>query len=239
MTLRQAMTLRHAVTRVAVALIVVGSIAGAAQAQTALKLSLDDRLEGPAALFLLPQDRGYYRSEGLDVTVEEGASALEPITRVASGGYELGFADINALIRYRDQNPAAPVKAVFMLYSKPPFAIVGRKSRGISDPKSLEDKKLGAPPTGASFDQWPIFAKLNDIDPAKVAVEKISVPVLLFIGDKEKMSIVSLEAGREAARVNDKVQVVHLEGASHDIRRTRFDGYMPALQKFLGEIYHS
>jgi len=177
MTLRQAMTLRHAVTRVAVALIVVGSIAGAAQAQTALKLSLDDRLEGPAALFLLPQDRGYYRSEGLDVTVEEGASALEPITRVASGGFELGFADINALIRYRDQNPAAPVKAVFMLYNKPPFAIVGRKSRGISDPKSLEDKKLGAPPTGASFDQWPIFAKLNDIDPAKVAVEKISVPV--------------------------------------------------------------
>jgi NitT/TauT family transport system substrate-binding protein len=157
-----------------------GLIAGAAptaQAQTAIKLSLDERLEGPAGLFLLPQDRGYYRSEGLDVTVEEGAGALEPITRVASGAYELGFADINAFIRYRDQNPAAPVKAVFMLYNKPPFAIVGRKSRGISDPKSLEDKKLGAPPAGATYDQWPIFAKLNDIDPAKVAIEKIGVPV--------------------------------------------------------------
>jgi NitT/TauT family transport system substrate-binding protein len=152
-------------------------LAGTAQAQTALKLSLDDRLEGPATMFLLPQDRGYYRAEGLEVTIDEGANALEPITRVASGAYELGFADINALIRYRDQNPAAPVKAVFMLYNKPPFAIVGRKSRGISDPKSLEDKKLGAPPAGSSFDQWPIFAKLNDIDPAKVAVEKIGVPV--------------------------------------------------------------
>jgi NitT/TauT family transport system substrate-binding protein len=64
-----------------------------------------------------------------------------------------------------------------MLYNKPPFAIVGRKSRGISDPKSLEDKKLGASPTGESFDQWPIFAKLNDIDPSKVALEKIGVPV--------------------------------------------------------------
>jgi NitT/TauT family transport system substrate-binding protein len=134
-------------------------------------------LEGPAALFLLPQDRGYYRGEGLDVTIEEGASALDPITRVAAGGYELGFADINALIRYRDQNPAAPIKTVFMLFNKPPFAIVGRKSRGISDPKSLEDKKLGAPPAGATYDQWPLFAKLNEIDVAKVAVEKISVPV--------------------------------------------------------------
>jgi NitT/TauT family transport system substrate-binding protein len=174
------MALRHIIVRARLACLAgaaAGSIAGAAQAQTGIKLSLDERLEGPAALFLLPQDRGYYRSEGLDVTIEEGSSALEPITRVASGGYELGFADINALIRYRDQNPAAPVKAVFMLFNTPPFAIVGRKSRGISDPKSLEDKKLGGSPAGATYDQWPIFAKLNDVDPAKVAVEKIGVPV--------------------------------------------------------------
>jgi NitT/TauT family transport system substrate-binding protein len=174
------MTLRHITAHARLAGLVAAaaaSLAGGAQAQTGIKLSLDEPLEGPAALFLLPQDRGYYRSEGLDVTVEEGASALDPITRVASGGYELGFADINALIRYRDQNPAAPVKAVYMLFNKPPFAIVGRKSRGISDPKSVEDKKLGGSPAGATYDQWPIFAKLNDIELAKVAVEKISVPV--------------------------------------------------------------
>jgi NitT/TauT family transport system substrate-binding protein len=176
------MTLRRIIARARLACLAgaaAGSIAGAAQAQaqTGIKLSLDERLEGPAALFLLPQDRGYYRSEGLDVTIEEGASALDPITRVASGGYELGFADINALIRYRDQNPAAPIKAVFMLFNKPPFAIVGRKSRGISDPKSLEDKKLGGSPAGATYDQWPIFAKLNDVDAAKVAIEKIGIPV--------------------------------------------------------------
>jgi N-formylmaleamate deformylase len=69
------------------------------------------------------------------------------------------------------------------------------------------------------------------------AFKKISVPVLLIIGDKEKMSIVSQETAQEAARVNPKVQVVHLAGASHDIRRTRFDGYLPALKNFLAEIY--
>jgi len=174
------MTLRHTIARARLACLAgaaAGLLAGAAQAQTGIKFSLDERLEGPAGLFLLPQDRGYYQNEGLDVTIEEGTSALDAITRVASGAYEFGFADINALIRYRDQNPAAPVKAVFMLFNKPPFAIVGRKSRGITDPKSLEDKKLGAPPAGATYDQWPIFAKLNDIDVGKVAVEKIGVPV--------------------------------------------------------------
>jgi N-formylmaleamate deformylase len=67
----------------------------------------------------------------------------------------------------------------------------------------------------------------------------ITVPVLLFIGDKEKMSLVSPETAQEAARVNAKVQVVHLAGASHDIRRTRFDGYVPALKKFLREVAYS
>src|SRR5262252_6457082 len=106
-----------------------------AAAQTSIKFSLDGRLEGLAATFLLPQDKGYFRSEGLDVTVDEAATVLEPITRVASGGYEMALADINTLIKYRDQHPAAPIRAIFIVYNKPPFAIVGRKSRGITEPK--------------------------------------------------------------------------------------------------------
>src|SRR5438046_1274015 len=161
----------------AFALVVALSAAGPAPAQTTLKLSLDGRLEGPAALFIVPQDQGYFGHEGLDVTIDEGTTALEPITRVASGAYDFGFADINMLIRYRDQNPAAPVKAVFMVYNRPPFAIVARKSRGIIEPKNLEGKKLGAPATGSTFPEWPLFAKLNDIDVSKPTVETIGISV--------------------------------------------------------------
>ena len=59
-------------------------VAWPAAAQTSIKFSLDGALEGPEALFLLPQDKGYFKSEGLDVTIDEAASPLEPITRVAS-----------------------------------------------------------------------------------------------------------------------------------------------------------
>jgi len=79
---------------------------------------------------------------------------------------------------------------------------------------------------------------MDAADPFAV-YKKVTVPILLIIGDKEKMSIVSPESAQKAAEANPKVQVVRLEGASHDIRRTRFDGYMPALKTFLGEIYHS
>src|SRR3954454_22447535 len=131
--------------------------AGSAAAQTSIKFSLDGRLAGPEALVLLPQDKGYFKSEGRDVSVDEAASPLEPTTRVASGSYDMAFADINALIRYRDQNPSAPVKAVFMVYNKPPYSIVARKNRGITEPKQLENKKLGAPSAGATFAQLGVF----------------------------------------------------------------------------------
>jgi NitT/TauT family transport system substrate-binding protein len=151
--------------------------ASPAAAQTMIKFSLDGHLEGPEALALLPQDKGYFKSEGLDVTADEAASSLEPITRVATGGYDMAFADINALIRYRDQHPSPPVKAVFMVYNKPPYAVVTRKSRGVTEPKQLEGKKLGAPTAGSTFAQWPLFAKLNGIDVSKVTIENIGIPV--------------------------------------------------------------
>ncbi len=146
-------------------------------AQTALRFSLDGRLDGPAAPLLVPQDKGYYNNEGLELTIDEGSIPLEPITRVASGSHDLGFADINALIRYRDQHPSAPVKALFMVYNKPPFAIVARKSRGIGEPKTLEGKKLGAPATGSTVGEWPLFAKLTNIDLSKVTIENIGTAV--------------------------------------------------------------
>jgi len=70
-----------------VAALIALAVAWPAAAQTSIKFSLDGRLEGLAATFFLPQDRGYFKSEGLDVTVDEATTALEPITRVASGRF--------------------------------------------------------------------------------------------------------------------------------------------------------
>jgi NitT/TauT family transport system substrate-binding protein len=89
----------------------------------------------------------------------------------------MGFGDINSLIKFRDANPTVPIKAVFMVYNKPPFAIVGRKSRGVAKPKDLEGKKLGAPAADGAFAQWKIFTKANDIDAAKVTIDNVGFPV--------------------------------------------------------------
>ena len=89
----------------------------------------------------------------------------------------MGFGDINSLIKFRDANPAMPIKAIFMVYNRPPFAIVGRKSRGVSTPKDLEGKKLGAPAPEGAYAQWPIFVEAKKIDASQVTMEDVGFPV--------------------------------------------------------------
>ncbi len=115
------MSARHAGWWAWLALLIAATLTSSAAAgETIVKFSLDYEFEGPAALFLHPLDKGYYRSEGLNVTIDPASNSIEPIERVASGEYDIGFGDINTLIKFRDAKPGAPVKAVFMLYNRPP-----------------------------------------------------------------------------------------------------------------------
>ena len=172
-----------------------------ARAETPVKFLLDFRYEGPAAPFLLPLDKGYYRAEDLEVTIDTANGSVEPIAKVASGAYDVGFADINALIRYRDQNPNAGVKAVFMVYSRAPFAVIGRKSRGISKPKDLEGKKLGAPAPDGAFAQWKIFTQANGIDPNNMQIQPVDPQVAAL---KNELATLKRTLGTVAGSVHSR-----------------------------------
>jgi NitT/TauT family transport system substrate-binding protein len=154
-------------------------VSGASLAQklTPVRFALDWRFEGPAAPFFVAIDKGYYKAEGLDVTIDPGAGSVEGINRVASGAYEVGFADINSLVKYRDNPRNLPVKAVMMVYDTPAFSIVSLKKNGIAKPKDLEGKILGAPAPDGAYAQWPIFVQANKIDASKVKIENVGFPV--------------------------------------------------------------
>jgi len=138
-----------------------------AQAQeTPVKFQLDWRFEGPAALFLVPAAKGYFKAEKLNVTVDAGNGSGGAVTRVASGSYDMGFADLAALMEFHANNPTAPNKpvAVMMVYNNTPAAVLALKKSGIKTPADLNGKKLGAPVFDAGRKAFPIFAKANSIN---------------------------------------------------------------------------
>ncbi len=155
---------RRALLGALAACVFVGAAAPALAQETPIKFQLDWRFEGPAALFLVPLAKGYFKDEKLDVTVDAGNGSGGTVTRVASGAYDMGFADMAALMEFHANNPTAPNKpvAVMMVYNNTPAAVLALKKSGIKTPADLNGKKMGAPVFDAGRKAFPIFAKANN-----------------------------------------------------------------------------
>ena len=175
-----------------------------AQAQnTPIKFQLDWRFEGPAALFLTPVAKGYFRDAKLDVTVDAGNGSGGAVTRVASGAYDIGFADLAALMEFHANNPDAPNKpvAIMMVYNDTPASVMALKKSGIKTPADLNGKKLGAPVFDAGRRAFPIFSKANSISGVQwVAMDPPLRETMLVRGDVDAItgftftSLLNLEA---------------------------------------------
>jgi NitT/TauT family transport system substrate-binding protein len=145
-----------------------------AMAQTKIKMVLNWKYEGPQAWFFLAQDKGYFKDEGLDVEIDQGEGSAASIPKVASGAYQAGFGDINALIDLASKRPAEAPVGVFMLYNTPPFTVVVKQDSPIKTPKDLEGKTIGGPANDGALKLFPAFTKIAKIDASKITITNMA-----------------------------------------------------------------
>src|SRR5438093_11260820 len=102
----------------------------AAQTLTKVNLVLNFAADGGAAGFYHALERGYFRELGLDVTIEPSKGSADAITRTASQASDIGIGDISTLVEFASRRPEIAPKAVFMLHTRSPPAVVGINSSG-------------------------------------------------------------------------------------------------------------
>jgi NitT/TauT family transport system substrate-binding protein len=151
--------------------------AGETRQPIAIQFSFDRPVDAGVAPFVLASASGLFGSEGLAVSFNSASGSVDAIARVAAGSSEFALVDINELIRFRGNPDAPPVKAVFVLFNKSPYAIVARKSRGIHALSDLEGKTLGVAEGDLSIRLWPALARQNGIRIASVKQNRIGAAV--------------------------------------------------------------
>lgn len=141
--------------------------------QTKIRFVLDWKYEGEHAQFTVPIEDGFYRKNHLDIQLDRGAGSGDTVTKVGSGTYDMGYADLYAMVRFNAANPGHRLIAVAINQDKSAIGVATLASSNITKPADLNGKKLGAPPD-AGKQLWPLFAEMNHIDSNSIQWENVS-----------------------------------------------------------------
>lgn len=146
-------------------------------------MQLNTFYSGPQAWFFLADDRGYLADEGLEIEFTEGDTAANTVPKMATGGFDVGYGDINALIAHAANGlPNAPL-AVFASYNASPYTIAVPAKSSIRTPQDLAGKLLAAHPQDAAMLLFPEFCRKTGLDAATVRTVIDTAPHSAMVPD--------------------------------------------------------
>ena len=112
------------------------------------------------------QKMGWYKKEGIDLSIEPGKGSALATQKVGAGANQIGLADMAGVLVAKGKG--ADTVAVYNVYANSPQGMYWLKSSGITGIKDLVGKKIGNPAADGARVMWPALAKANGIDPKSV-----------------------------------------------------------------------
>ncbi len=187
-------------------------IAGdAARAQDAVSLRLNWYLGGLHVPFYYGVEKGFYKAEGIDLTINEGRGSANTVQVVAAGTDTFGLADSSSVINLISKG--GEIKSVMNVLSSTGFSVVSLASTGIKTPKDLEGKSLAVSPG----------------DPLRGLFEALAAHHKL---DMSKISFVQVDPAAKVVTVLEKRADALLGGADDQYFLIKYRGQEPAALRF-------
>lgn len=118
------------------------------------------------------KEQGFYRDANLDVEIQRGYGSGDTVKRIGTNAADIGIADATSVIAGR--NNGLKVKQAASIFARAADAIFYVEGRGISSPKDLEGRKLGATAGETTLNLLPLFAERVGLDSGKVEIVNIT-----------------------------------------------------------------
>jgi NitT/TauT family transport system substrate-binding protein len=182
-----------------------------ARAQDAVSLRLNWYLGGLHVPFYYGVEKGFYKAEGIDLTINEGRGSANTVQVVAAGTDTFGLADSSSVINLISKG--GEIRSVMNVLSSTGFSVVSLASTGIKTPKDLEGKSLAVSPG----------------DPLRGLFEALAAHHKL---DMSKIRFVQVDPAAKVVTVLEKRADALLGGADDQYFLIKYRGQEPAALRF-------
>jgi NitT/TauT family transport system substrate-binding protein len=192
---------------IAVTLALLAASSASAPAQDAVSFRLNWYLGGLHVPFYYGKERGFYKEEGIDLTINEGRGSVNTVQVVAAGSDTFGLADSSSVVAASAKG--AEIKSVMSLLNSTGYSVVSLASAGIKTPKDLEGKKFAVTagdPLGQLFRAMAAYNKLDmskitfvQVDPAAKVVAVLEKRVDALLGGADDQFFLIKYKGEEPA----------------------------------------
>lgn len=220
--------------------------AGLAQAQEAASLRLNWLYYGFHSFFPLGVEKGFYKEEGIDLTIGEGQGSGRAVQIVGAKSDTFGLSDGASVIAGAAKG--APVVAVMGIMNKSPFAIIARADANIRTVKDLEGKTIAATTGEAGLTIFPAIIKNNKLNADAIKFVRVDGPGKLvatlekrvdaMLGGLENQSLILAQRGLAVTNIaysdvgaNTLGLVIHVNKETLEKNPKLVQGFIRATQK--------
>ena len=138
-----------------------------------INMSLAWSIGGSSNGVFLGIDRGYFSSEGIDLSVVPGNGSSNTVNRVAAGAFQFGVGDTPSIVRFNAVNPDAKIKAIYN-HQPSDLTIVTLKGSGITKPNDLKGRIIGAPTGDTAYKMFAAFTAVTGVTATDVKWEHMA-----------------------------------------------------------------
>jgi len=130
---------------------------------------LDWLYGGKHAPFFVARDKGFFKKNGLDVTILKGGGSGKAATFVDTGQADYSYGDFLTAVKLMSKGAKNRAVGVGMAFNGGAFAFL--EGSGIKTPKDLEGKRFGTTARGFGIILLPALAAASGFDDKKVIVK--------------------------------------------------------------------